>query len=37
MKTLLWIAVMAIIPINCDPLEMPTEAAEYQRDIDSEV
>ena len=34
MKTLLWIAVMAIIPLNCDPLEMPTEAAEYQRNID---
>ena len=35
MKTLLWIAVMAIIPLNCDPLEMPTEAAEYQRNIDT--
>lgn len=35
MKTLLWVAVMAIIPFNCDPLEMPTEAAEYQRDIDT--
>jgi len=35
MKTLLWIAVMAIIPINCDPLEMPTETAEYQRNIDT--
>jgi len=35
MKTLLWIAVLAIIPVNCDPLEMPTEAAEYQRNIDT--
>jgi hypothetical protein len=35
MKTLLWIAVMAIIPLNCDPLEMPTEAAEYQRNINT--
>ena len=34
MAKFLWIAIVAIIPINCDPLEMPTEAAEYQRDIE---
>lgn len=35
MTRFLWIAVMAVIPINCDPIEMPTEVVDFTRDADS--
>ena len=33
MMKLLWLCAIAVIPLDCAPLDMPEEAAQYQRDI----